>query len=342
MAKHRAPAQIEYATTVEKTWLHEAVDRSWKPLAIGAALVTVVVLYRQQQASSRQAGIEEDWGRLTAEASFNMMFGSGPITVPSASVLSLLAEDLGDSPAGSWAKALEIGKFVEDERFAEAEKALGELSIRWPDHVLVTQALFPGGDGNPPVTLARHIQDRSSQMTAWEEGHPLIFGNPEPPADAPRVRITTEKGDIVVALYHDRAPQHSENFLELCGKSYYDGTLFHRVLPRTMIQGGDPNTVDGDPDTWGLGGPEKTIEAEIDPALRHYAGVLAAAKKSGDTRSSGSQFYITIEANHGWNGTYTVFGVVVEGIEVALEIAAGAATGDRPDEPVILQSTEVL
>lgn len=342
MAKHRAPAQIEFATTVEKTWLHEAVDRYWKPLAVGAALFAVLVLYNQQQAQNRQSGIQEGWDRLTAEVSFNTMFASGPITVPSASVLSLLSEDLGDSPAGSWAKALEIGKFVEEERFADAEKALGELSNQWPDHVLVTQALFPAGDGNPPVTLARHLQDRSMQMTAWEENHPLIFENPEPPADAPRVRITTEKGDIVVALYNDRAPQHSENFLDLCGDSYYDGTRFHRVLSQTMIQGGDPNTVDGDPETWGLGGPEKTIEAEVDPALRHYTGVLAAAKKPGESRSSGSQFYITIGANHAWNGTYTVFGKVVEGLEVAREIAEGKATGDRPDEPVILQSTEVL
>jgi len=178
-------------------------------------------------------------------------------------------------------------------------------------------------------------------MTAWENNHPLLFSNPDPPADAPRVRIQTENGAFVVALYNDRAPQHSENFLELCKQNYYDGTRFHRVLPNKMIQGGDPNTIDGEPETWGLGGPEKTIESEVDPALKHFAGYLAAAKKTGDAKSSGSQFYITTEANHVWDGTYTVFGKVVEGLPVVEEIAGAPVTGDKPQTPVVLQSTEI-
>jgi len=343
MAKHRAPAQIEIATTTEKTWLHEAVDRYWKLVALAAVVFTIGVLYTQKMAEDGRAELEEGWDRLSAELSFSsaMLFGSGSFTAPSPSVLSLLSEDLGHTPAASWAKAIEIGKYVEDENYANAERVLDELSLEWPDHPLATQRLYPGSDGKLE-TLADHIRSRREGMTAWENDHPLLFSNPPPPDDAPRVRIQTEKGPFVVALYSDRAPQHSENFLELCKQNYYDGTRFHRVLPNKMIQGGDPNTIDGEPETWGLGGPEKTIESEVDPALKHFAGYLAAAKKTGAANSSGSQFYITTEPNHAWDGTYTVYGKVIEGFAVIGEIAGAPVTGDKPQTPVVLQSTEIL
>ncbi len=344
MAKHRAPAQIEIATTVEKTWLHEAVERYWKPLALAAVAFTGVVLYTKSQEASSREELEEGWVRLGAELSYSsaMFFGSGGITAPSPSVLSLLSDDLGTTPAASWAKAVEIGKYVEDEQYEDAKRVLGELESKWPAHPLVIQSLYPDGEGKPLVKLASHIQNRSDGMKQWEANHRSLFENPEPPADAPRVRVTTEKGAFVVALYNDRAPQHAENFLKLCGENYYDGTRFHRVLPDMMIQGGDPNTVAGEEDTWGLGGPEKTVESEVDPALKHFAGALAAAKKPGAENSSGSQFYIVTEANHVWDGTYTVYGVVVEGMSVVKEIAGAPATGDKPTTPVVLQSTEVL
>ena len=343
MAKHRAPAQIEIATTTEKTWLHEAVDRYWKPAALAAVVFTVVVLYTQNQAESNQAELEEGWNTLSGELQFSsqLFFGSGGITAPSPNVLALLSEDLGETPAASWARSVEIGKYVEDGKYDDAQRVLAELSAEWPDHPLATQRLYPNGNGQLE-TLADHIRSRSEGMTTWEKNHPLLFSNPEPPADAPRVRVNTEKGSFVVALYNDRAPQHAENFIDLCKEKYYDGTRFHRVLPNKMIQGGDPNTISGEPDTWGLGGPEKTIESETDPALKHFAGFLAAAKKPGAANSSGSQFYITTEANHAWDGTYTVYGKVVEGLSVVEEIAGMPTTGDKPETPVVLQSTEIL
>lgn len=117
-----------------------------------------------------------------------------------------------------------------------------------------------------------------------------------------KVRISTTLGDIIVRLY-DETPKHRDNFLKLASEGYYNGTLFHRVIKDFMIQGGDPDSK-GAPagQQLGVGGPGYTIEAEINPALFHKRGTLAAARQGDEVnperRSSGSQFYIV------WGQTY--------------------------------------
>jgi len=107
--------------------------------------------------------------------------------------------------------------------------------------------------------------------------------------------ISTNYGNIVVRLY-DETPGHRDNFRKLAGEGFYDGTTFHRVIPQFMIQGGDPNSKDDDPNNDGMGGPGYTIPAEFNPALIHKKGALAAARTGGpmnpNKESSGSQFYI--------------------------------------------------
>lgn len=110
------------------------------------------------------------------------------------------------------------------------------------------------------------------------------------------VKISTSLGDITVKLY-DETPLHRDNFLKLAREGYYDGTIFHRVIKDFMIQGGDPNSKNPVPGaSYGTGGPDYTIEAEISPSLFHKRGALAAARQGDevnpDRRSSGSQFYI--------------------------------------------------
>jgi len=145
-----------------------------------------------------------------------------------------------------------------------------------------------------------------------------------------------------VGLYAKKTPLHTENFLRLCREGYYDGTRFHRVIADFMIQGGDPNSRNADaPETWGQGGPETTIPAEITD-LKHFKYVLAAAKKGTDVDSSGSQFYITTGEAHHLDGVHTVFGLVLEGKDVVDAIGSAPVTGDRPDEPVVLLGTDVL
>ncbi len=129
--------------------------------------------------------------------------------------------------------------------------------------------------------------------------------------------MVTDKGNIVVELYGD-TPLSANNFVTLSQNGYYDGLTFHRVDPGFVVQGGDPK---GD----GGGGPGYTIPAEIKHT--HPRGALAWAR-TGDQvnpqrRSSGSQFYITLDATPDLNGGYTVFGYVVEGMDVVDKIAVG-------------------
>ncbi|MBK7642652.1 MAG: peptidylprolyl isomerase [Planctomycetes bacterium] len=170
-----------------------------------------------------------------------------------------------------------------------------------------------------------------------------MFANPEPPADSPKVRIKTDKGDIVVALYAKEAPKHVENFLKLCREGFYNGIKFHRVMKGFMIQSGDPNSKTEDRATWGQGGPGYKVDRE-ENKLHHFAGYLAAAKQGGDAQSSGSQFYITTADRLNLDGNYVVFGKVLEGMDVAHSIEDSEidpATADRPLHPAAIVSTEV-
>ncbi len=136
--------------------------------------------------------------------------------------------------------------------------------------------------------------------------------------------IETEYGRIVFEFYSNVAPLHAMNFKKLAGYGYYDSTLFHRVIPGFIIQGGDIYSRDDDPGNDGTGGPGYTIQAEF--GRRHRRGAVAAARKA-DTinpqrRSSGSQFYICVEPQPGLDSMgYTVFGHVIEGLDVVRKIA---------------------
>ncbi|MGB8645717.1 MAG: peptidylprolyl isomerase [Anaerolineae bacterium] len=117
-----------------------------------------------------------------------------------------------------------------------------------------------------------------------------------------RATIDTSKGQIVVDLFPKDAPQHVNNFVFLARDGFYNGLTFHRVVPGFVIQGGDP---DGD----GTGGPGYNVPPEV--GGKHSKGALAMARRGGPARitpSSGSQFYITLEAQPSLDNEYTVFG----------------------------------
>lgn len=150
------------------------------------------------------------------------------------------------------------------------------------------------------------------------------------------VTIETPQGEIKLVLFED-TPQHRANFLKLAEEGFYDGTTFHRVIDGFMIQGGDPDTKDNDPSNDGLNNPAYTVPAEIKPTHKHVRGAVAAARQGDLTNpqraSSGSQFYI-VENHEGTpmlDQVYTVFGQVVDGLDVIDKIAAQPTDGrDRP------------
>lgn len=127
--------------------------------------------------------------------------------------------------------------------------------------------------------------------------------------------IETNLGKIVFKLLPDLAPETVRNFITLAQAGFYDGTLFHRVIPGFMIQGGDPNTKTLDKSKWGFGGPGYTIKAEFNPRS-HLRGIVSMARSS-DPNSAGSQFFIVTSDSTFLDRQYTVFGEVVEGMEVA-------------------------
>ena len=161
--------------------------------------------------------------------------------------------------------------------------------------------------------------------------------------------IDTNYGKIVIEFFPEAAPKHVENFKELARENFYDGTKFHRLVKNQnkpiAIQGGDPNTISGDPSTWGAGQPgQKTVPAEFTRTLTHERGTVSAARRSDDVNSATSQFFICTAPNPSWNGSYSVFGKVIEGMNVVDSIAnAPMLPGtDRPVDPVVIQKITLV
>ena len=130
--------------------------------------------------------------------------------------------------------------------------------------------------------------------------------------------IKTSFGNIKFNLMSDIAPETVRNFSQLAKSGFYNGTLFHRIIPGFMIQGGDPNTKNSDKSTWGQGGPGYNLKAEFN-TRSHLRGIVSMAR-STDPDSAGSQFFIVTSDSTFLDRQYTVFGEVVDGMEVADKI----------------------
>jgi cyclophilin family peptidyl-prolyl cis-trans isomerase len=156
--------------------------------------------------------------------------------------------------------------------------------------------------------------------------------------DRPQVLLKTTKGDILVELFEDEAPNTVANFISLVEKKFYNGVIFHRVIDGFMAQGGDPTGT-------GRGGPGYAIPCEVDlpNARKHQKGSLSMAHAGKDT--GGSQFFLTFDATAHLDGRHTVFGQVVQGMDVLDKLERGDrfANGMVPKEKAdkILEATVV-
>lgn len=158
--------------------------------------------------------------------------------------------------------------------------------------------------------------------------------------DSNQVVIKTNKGDIELMLFGDKAPKTVDNFITLAKDGFYDGTKFHRVIPDFMIQGGDPNSKGDDTSIYGTGGPGYVFDDEINDQ-KLVRGVLAMANAGPGT--NGSQFFIITAASTPWlDGAHTAFGKVIKGMEVVDEISAVERDGrDIPLDPVEVITVQV-
>jgi len=141
--------------------------------------------------------------------------------------------------------------------------------------------------------------------------------------------IDTKFGKIELKFFPEVAPNHVNNFIELAKKGFYDGTIFHRVIPGFMIQGGDPNTKETDKSRHGMGGPGYTVKAEFNSTL-HKRGILSMARAQ-DPDSAGSQFFICVADAPFLNNQYTAFGEVTSGMETVDKIVGQPR--DKRDNP---------
>lgn len=177
-------------------------------------------------------------------------------------------------------------------------------------------------------------------LTAWLPAVGVVLAAEGAGGKAPKAVIKTKFGDMEIVFFPDKAPNHVQNFIKLAKSGYYNGTIFHRVIPGFMIQGGDPNTKDPNkPESYGMGGPNEKLKAEFNETP-HRRGIVSMAR-TNDPNSAGSQFFIVVKDSNFLDGQYTVFGEVVKGMEVADKIVSLPRNprNDLPSERVDITVT---
>jgi cyclophilin family peptidyl-prolyl cis-trans isomerase len=240
---------------------------------------------------------------------------------------------------------IEYYKTDNHEKGANLAKILVENHFDNPQINLVAGLVFFGADdfddagkylqlakdaGATDQTAMRELSMIPQYKEMWER-ELKIRAAEEQANDLPRVNISTSKGDILIELFENEAPNATANFISLVEKGFYDGTPFHRVLPGFMAQGGDPK---GD----GTGGPGYTIPCECyqDNHRIHFRGSLSMAHAGKDT--GGSQFFLTFVPTPHLDGKHTVFGRVIDGFDVLAKLQrtepGAPGSPDKPDKIV--------
>lgn len=184
--------------------------------------------------------------------------------------------------------------------------------------------LLIGGCDSNPSTSSTSSRTKSSSKPSVKKAPPIPALQP---GDEIVVIETEGFGKVKLQLFSDIAPKHVENFKKLINQGFYNGLAFHRVMPNLIIQGGDPTTKGDDRSKWGMGEPgQPTVEAEFSdrPFIK---GTLGAARAS-DPNSASSQFFICVSPYPDWNGQYTNFGQVIEGLN-NVQIMSNAPKDDR-------------
>ncbi len=222
---------------------------------------------------------------------------------------------------GDLEEAIRLFELLESKGFRhpEIDPLAGEAAFSLGRYDLAEKFLTRAKNaGKLPAQLEQMLAQLPREKELWAQEQKLRQeeakrGDDDPQA-LPRVLLRTTKGDIVIELFEDQAPNTVANFIHLVEKGFYDGLTFHRVIPGFVAQGGDPK---GD----GTGGPGYRIpdEHKRKDARRHYWGSVAMAR-TNEPDSAGSQFYIAFKRLPAMDGSYTVFGRVIQGMDVAVRL----------------------
>jgi peptidyl-prolyl cis-trans isomerase B (cyclophilin B) len=199
---------------------------------------------------------------------------------------------------------------------------------------LILASLVAGG-----LATAAVAQDESIPPLGPPVATPIADPPAVPSGDGTGVRLTTALGDIVIGLFTESSPVAAENFLNLASAGFYDGTVFHRIVPGFVIQGGDP-TVSGS------GGPGYSTRDGVPANAAYKAGVVAMAKAGNEPPgTAGSQFFVVTGSDAGLTPDYALLGRVTKGMRVAREIGqlgdpASGGTG-TPLQSVVIEKVIV-
>lgn len=334
MAKHKAPTQVTIRRE-EKSLLMTTVDRFWKPAAAIVLVLSALLLFNIWSDQQAQASVGTEWVALDQA-----------IRKGDRDAISEIRAEVAGTKVEAWATLAEGQAALGAGEETQAQEAFTRLS-QTSDPVLskLSLPLGPEGEG---VTIANHLFQAAAAQSAWNAENPLLT-NTAPAAGMPQVTFETDQGEIEITLYMDHAPIHAKNILKLAAEGFFDNTLFHRVV-RTpsmwIVQGGDPNTIEGEESTWGQGGPgyDQTPEKN---GLVHGRGFISAAAPSAGARSNGSQFFFTLGPCHYLDDRHTVFGKITSGLDVVEAIGEAeirppaGGLRDIPVEPVKVLATRV-
>jgi cyclophilin family peptidyl-prolyl cis-trans isomerase len=217
----------------------------------------------------------------------------------------------------NYEEAVRVGKILQDKGYEDtalpaflgtAQYAVGDFA----DSKENLEKAKEAGTLKAVQPAAEALANVDVKMAQWEEEQKIRAAEAKAD-DLPRVKLTTTKGDIVLELFENEAPNTVANFISLVEEGFYNGTKFHRVIPGFMAQGGCPY---GN----GHGGPGYTIDCECvrDDHRKHFRGSLSMAHAG--TNTGGSQFFITFVPTPGLDGEHTVFGRVIDGMNVLAKI----------------------
>ena len=196
-------------------------------------------------------------------------------------------------------------------------------------------ACAQAGEGTPAASTEAPAETATPAADTADTTAPATEEKPMSEYENKVAELHTTAGEIHIRFFPDAAPNHVKNFIDLAQKGFYDGTKFHRVIPGFMIQGGDPNTKSGDPNTWGIGGADNKVAAEFN-SIPHKRGIVSMAR-SQSPDSASSQFFIVVKDSPFLDRQYSVFGQVTKGMDVADKIvSAPRGAQDRPNDPTAI------
>ena len=326
----------------------DAIFKNWK--AMLARMRTLQEKY-QVAGSAERPTIEAEFNQLrkqgqvmapkllaAAEEAYRANSGADPAITAVADFL--MANLDSDIKTENFEKALQIGKLLAEKGYKNKalDAYLGLAEFATGDFENAKKHLTAARDSG--ILSEMKLKQASEALAAvdqkmieWKDEEKIRDAEAKTD-DLPRIKITTSKGDIVIELFENEAPNTVANFVSLVEKGFYNGTKFHRVIPFFMAQGGDPL---GN----GSGGPGYTIDCECVNAnhRKHFRGSLSMAHAG--TNTGGSQFFLTFMPTAHLDGKHTVFGRVIEGIDVLAKLQRTEETS-RPGPPDKILKAEVI